>query len=180
MRGVAVQLGALLLAGVLILTTRSSLAAALALGPVSPAAQALVGLGIGATLAGAAALAVLATPWGQAEQIYLARAASDWTDLLVHGLLAGGCAALLFQAALQPLVGLAAAAALFALSEALFGGFLLFRGGCLANSLIALTLGLVTGWLALRFGLAAALLAQIAFRMIFLALVRPALAQVVL
>jgi hypothetical protein len=137
----------------------------------------LVGLGVGATLAGAMTLVVFATSWGQAEQTNLASRFPAWVDLLVGGLLAGGCTVALFQIALQSVIGPMAAAALFALVEARLGGFRLFGGGRLANSMIALGLGLVTAWLYQQLGLAAALAVQIGFRIIFLALVRPALSE---
>jgi uncharacterized protein len=178
---VRVQAAFLLLAGIAIWITRSHPQAALATGPVSLAAQLVLGLGIGAFLGGAAALSVLATPWGQGEQMRLAaglgRSPSVPAHLLVDGLLAGLAAEILFRAALQPLVGIWAAAALFALAEALAGRFGLFSGGRLANSLIALAMGLVLGLLYQHFGLAAAVIAHVGFRVIFLALVAPVVRQ---
>jgi hypothetical protein len=167
----------LLLAALAAWVSRTHPLDALAMGPVSLAAQSVAGLGIGAFLAGAAALALFATRWGRDEQL---RLAADWPEsalvnVLINGVLAGLGAELLFHAALQPVIGICAGAALFALTEAWSGNFSLFSGGRLANSLMAVCLGLVCGLLFREFGLAAALIAHVSFRVIFLALVSPVL-----
>jgi uncharacterized protein len=177
LQAVSIQAGILLLAALAILATRARLADAFTFGSISLAAQGVVGLGVGAFLAGGAALALFATRWGREEQLRLAAA---WPqtgpfNVLVNGLLAGLGAEILFRAALQPLIGIWAGAALFALAEALSGNFGLFSGGRLANSLMALGLGLACGALFQAFGLGAALIAHAVFRVVFLALAGPVL-----
>ncbi len=172
-RGAAIQLGTLLVAGILTLATRPDLSTALSLGPVPLAAQAAVGLGTGAALAGGIAFTALASSWGWE----LAPARTGLAGLLITGLLGGLCAGMLFHVALQPLVGVLAAGALFALLELLSRQFPLFGTARPGSALLALALGIAFGLLYQRFGLAAALVAHAGFRVIFLALTQPALAQ---
>jgi hypothetical protein len=167
LRGAAIHLGLLVVASALILVTGAHLTAVFALRPASLLSPALVGLGVGATLAGAAALAAYATPLGR--EIVPMR--SSLAILLVDGLLAGLVSGMLFQVALQPLVGIVAAAALYALLELLFRRFPLFSARRWESALAALALGVGFGLLYQRFGLAAALAAQAGFRVIFLLLV---------